>query len=64
MMPLMDGKEFCKVVKSNSSKTSHIPVIMITALGDISDKVEGIKLGADAYLEKPFNVKVLNVYVH
>ena len=37
---------------------------MITALGDISDKVEGIKLGADAYLEKPFNMKVLNTYVN
>ena len=63
MMPLMDGKEFCKVIKSNF-ETSHIPVIMITALGDISEKVEGIKLGADAYLEKPFNMKVLNAYVH
>jgi signal transduction histidine kinase/DNA-binding response OmpR family regulator/ligand-binding sensor domain-containing protein len=63
MMPLMDGKEFCKVIKSNF-ETSHIPVIMITALGDISNKVEGIKIGADAYLEKPFNVKVLNAYVH
>ena len=63
MMPIMDGKEFCKVIKSNF-ETSHIPVIMITALGDISDKVEGIKLGADAYLEKPFNMKVLNAYVN
>lgn len=63
MMPLMDGKEFCKVVKSNF-ETSHIPVIMITALSDIGDKVDGIKMGADAYLEKPFNVKVLNAYVH
>ena len=59
MMPLMDGKEFCKVVKSNF-ETSHIPVIMITALSDIGDKVDGIKMGADAKIEKPFNVKVLN----
>ena len=63
MMPLMDGKEFCKVVKSNF-ETSHIPVIMITALSDIGDKVDGIKMGADTYLEKPFNVNVLNAYVH
>lgn len=63
IMPMMDGKDFCKIIKSNF-ETSHIPVIMITALGEINDKIEGIKIGADAYLEKPFNMKVLNAYIH
>ena len=62
IMPMMDGKDFCKIIKSNF-ETSHIPVIMITALGEINDKIEGIKIGADAYLEKPFNMKVLNAYI-
>ena len=62
MMPVMGGKEFCKIIKTNF-QTSHIPIIMISALGDIDDKIEGIEIGADAYLEKPFNMKILNVMV-
>lgn len=59
MMPVMDGKEFCRVIKTNF-QTSHIPVIMITALGEIDDKIEGLEIGANAYLEKPFNMKLLH----
>jgi len=58
MMPDMGGKELCNVIKSNF-KTSHIPVIMITALSGVDDKIEGLEIGADAYLEKPFNMKIL-----
>ncbi|MGI9594119.1 MAG: ATP-binding protein [Patiriisocius sp.] len=58
MMPVMDGKELCNVIKTNF-KTSHIPVIMITALSEIDDKLEGLEIGADAYVEKPFNMQVL-----
>ena len=53
MMPHMGGKELCNTIKSNF-QTSHIPVIMISALGGLDDKIEGIEIGADAYLEKPF----------
>ncbi len=58
MMPEMDGKELCNLVKTNF-KTSHIPVIMLTALAEIDDKIQGLETGADAYVEKPFNVEIL-----
>jgi signal transduction histidine kinase/DNA-binding response OmpR family regulator len=58
MMPEMGGKELCHTIKSNF-QTSHIPVIMITALSDLDTKIEGLETGADAYLEKPFNMKIL-----
>ena len=62
MMPVMGGKEFCNIIKTNF-QTSHIPVIMVTALGGLDDKIEGLEIGADAYLEKPFNMKILNAMV-
>jgi AraC-like DNA-binding protein len=62
-MPLMNGKELCKIIKSNI-KTSHIPVVMITALGDVEDKVEGLDVGADAYVEKPFSIEVLKATIN
>jgi DNA-binding response OmpR family regulator len=58
MMPVMGGKELCNIIKTNF-QTSHIPVIMITALSEVDDKVEGLEIGADAYVEKPFNMKIL-----
>jgi DNA-binding response OmpR family regulator/two-component sensor histidine kinase len=63
MMPLMNGKELCKIIKSNI-KTSHIPVVMITALGEVEDKVEGLDVGADAYVEKPFSIEVLKATIN
>ena len=57
-MPDMGGKELCNVIKSNF-QTSHIPIIMISALSGLDDKIEGLEIGADAYLEKPFNMKIL-----
>ncbi|MDQ6762114.1 MAG: response regulator [Bacteroidota bacterium] len=53
MMPEMDGFELCKIIKSNFDY-SHIPVILLTAKNTIQSKVEGLELGADAYIEKPF----------
>jgi len=54
MMPEMDGFELCKIIKSNF-EYSHIPVILLTAKNTIQSKVEGLELGADAYIEKPFS---------
>ncbi len=58
MMPEMDGWTLCRKVKRNY-KTSHIPVILLTALGDDVHKGQGIDIGADMYLEKPFNTEIL-----
>lgn len=58
MMPNMDGMEFCKEVKSNI-KTSHIPVILLTAKVDKETKYQGLEIGADDYISKPFEMEHL-----
>ncbi|QIA07661.1 two-component regulator propeller domain-containing protein [Draconibacterium halophilum] len=58
MMPEMNGVELCAKIKSNR-KTKHIPVILLTAKTDTAPVVEGYESGADAYLTKPFDFKVL-----
>ncbi|MDO6760566.1 two-component regulator propeller domain-containing protein [Tamlana sp. 2_MG-2023] len=58
MMPLINGIELCKSVKTDI-KTSHIPVILLTAVSSLQGKLEGIGIGADAYINKPFHVKHL-----
>lgn len=62
MMPVMDGFEFCKKLKTDL-RTSHIPVVMLTARADTSSKIEGLKAGADVYLAKPFNREELFVRI-
>jgi two-component system, cell cycle response regulator len=62
MMPEMDGFEFCKTIKSNMNY-SHIPIILLTAKNTIQSKIEGLELGADAYIEKPFSPKHLQVQI-
>jgi len=54
MMPEMDGFQLCKVIKSTVDY-SHIPVILLTARNTLQAKIEGLELGADAYIEKPFS---------
>ncbi|WP_281310169.1 hybrid sensor histidine kinase/response regulator [Flavobacterium flavigenum] len=58
MMPVMDGLEFCKELK-NDEFISHIPVVLLTALGENVDKVKGYEIGADGYLVKPFEPTLL-----
>lgn len=62
MMPLMDGYEMSKRLREDM-RTSHIPIIMLTAKADIESKLEGIENGAEVYLEKPFNVDELTLRV-
>lgn len=54
MMPVMDGFELCRTIKTNF-EFSHIPIILLTAKNNLHAKVEGLELGADAYIEKPFS---------
>lgn len=63
MMPVMDGMECCRRLKSEM-QTSHIPVIMLTAYAMDEQKIKGYECGADSYLTKPFNAKLLGVRLH
>ena len=62
MMPEMGGDELCSVIKGDL-EISHIPVILLTALGDEKNMLEGLEIGADAYITKPFSVGILKATV-
>ena len=62
MMPRMDGAEFCRRVRRDPT-TSHIPFVMLTAKTDDDSKVQGMDVGADTYIEKPFSVEYLKACI-
>jgi len=59
----MNGYEFCKEIR-HSFETSHIPVVMLTANNTIEHQIEGLSTGADAYLAKPFEIKLLDTVLN
>ena len=63
MMPKMNGIDMTKNLKENF-ETSHIPIIMLTAKSEVENQVEGLGIGAEAYIPKPFNFSVLLSYVN
>jgi DNA-binding response OmpR family regulator len=63
MMPVMDGFELCREIKSNLN-TSHVPVILLTAKTALQAKIEGLELGADVYIEKPFSPEYLSMQIN
>jgi diguanylate cyclase (GGDEF)-like protein len=61
-MPKMDGRQVCRFIKKDVL-LRHLPVIMVTGKGEISDKVDGIEAGADDYIVKPFDPKELIAHI-
>ena len=62
IMPDMDGLTLCKKIKENI-QTSHIPVILLTAKGEIENRIEGLHVGADSYIPKPFHPEHLFIRI-
>ena len=62
MLPDIDGYEVCRTLRTNM-RTSHIPVIFLTQKDERSDKLQGLELGADDYITKPFDIEELNLRV-
>lgn len=63
MMPEMDGIEFCTTIK-NDIRYSHIPIILLTAKSSENHQLEGLNVGADDYITKPFNMKILKLRIN
>ena len=63
MLPLMSGIEVCRQLRSKA-ETKRVPIIMLTARGEVTDRVVGLELGADDYLPKPFEPRELVARIH
>jgi len=63
MMPVMDGIELVKRIKTDI-QYSHIPIVLLTAKNTLESKIQGLEVGADAYIEKPFSLDHLRVQVN
>ena len=62
MMPVMDGLQLCKQIKQNL-RTCHIPVIILSAKTDLKEQLEGLQVGADDYIPKPFSMAVITAKI-
>ena len=62
MMPVMDGLQLCKQLKQNL-RTCHIPIIMLSAKTDLKEQLEGLQVGADDYIPKPFSMAVITAKI-
>ena len=62
VMPEMDGLTLCRILKTNE-KTCHIPIIILTAKTSMEQQIEGLEMGADSYIPKPFNLKHLETQI-
>ena len=62
VMPEPDGLTLCRILKTND-KTCHIPIILLTAKTSMEQQIEGLEMGADAYISKPFNLKHLETQI-
>jgi signal transduction histidine kinase/ligand-binding sensor domain-containing protein/DNA-binding response OmpR family regulator len=62
MMPDMDGFEFCRRIRKDE-RTSHIPILLLTALGSREHEIEGLSQGADDYITKPFDLVILQTKI-
>jgi signal transduction histidine kinase/ligand-binding sensor domain-containing protein/DNA-binding response OmpR family regulator len=62
MMPKLRGDELCRKIKENID-TSHIPVILLTALSDKANTISGLEAGADNYVNKPFDIEIINARI-
>ena len=58
MMPRMDGRDVCKALRADS-RTTKIPIFIVSAKGEQWDRVSGLEVGADDYIDKPFNLELL-----
>ena len=64
MLPEKDGFEVCREIRANSNVYGQLPIIMLTARGDVTDRIVGLELGADDYLPKPFEPRELVARIH
>jgi OmpR family response regulator RpaB len=64
MLPEMDGFELCRQIRQSEGAQATIPIIMLTARGEVTDRIVGLELGADDYLSKPFEPRELVARIH
>ena len=62
MLPDIDGFDVCRILRTNT-RTSHVPIIFLTQKDERSDKLQGLELGADDYVTKPFDIEELKLRV-